>query len=250
MWQSGYRIKLIFGILLCTVSCQEVFAAIALDRTRVIFDGSQKSVTLSVSNQNKQLPYLAQAWVEDDSGNKIQGPLLALPPVQRIEPGKLSQVKIQSLPSVRQLPQDRESIFYFNLREIPPRSNKPNTLQIALQTRIKMFYRPASIMLTQAEMATPWQEKLTLEKIDGKYKINNPTPYFITIVAASRSKKDGVDSSFEPFMIAPKSSYFLKGESIARLGPAPVLTYINDYGGRPKVTFHCSGNQCSVTPEK
>ncbi|RNW03303.1 molecular chaperone, partial [Serratia nematodiphila] len=35
-------------------------AAIALDRTRVVFDGSVQSVSLSVSNQNKQLPYLAQ----------------------------------------------------------------------------------------------------------------------------------------------------------------------------------------------
>ena len=117
-------------------------AAIALDRTRVIFDGGQQSVSLSVSNQNKQLPYLAQGWLEDEQGNKIQSPLTVLPPVQRIEPGKPSQVKIQALPAAKQLPQDRETLYYFNLREIPPKSNKPNSLQIALQTRIKLFYRP------------------------------------------------------------------------------------------------------------
>lgn len=82
-------------------------AAIALDRTRVIFDGGQQSVSLSVSNQNKQLPYLAQGWLEDEQGNKIQSPLTVLPPVQRIEPGKPSQVKIQALPAAKQLPQDR-----------------------------------------------------------------------------------------------------------------------------------------------
>lgn len=120
-------------------------AAIALDRTRVIFDGDLKTVSLNISNQNKQLPYLAQGWIEDDRGNKIQSPFTVLPPVQRVEPGKPSQVKIQSLPAARQLPQDRETLYYFNLREIPPRSNKPNTLQIALQTRIKMFYRPAAL---------------------------------------------------------------------------------------------------------
>ncbi|WP_236720647.1 fimbria/pilus periplasmic chaperone, partial [Serratia marcescens] len=80
-------------------------AAIALDRTRVIFDGGQKSVSLSVSNQNKQLPYLALGWIEDEQGNKIQSPLTVLPPVQRIEPGKPSQVKIQALPVAKQLPQ-------------------------------------------------------------------------------------------------------------------------------------------------
>ncbi len=49
---------------------QNTQAAIALDRTRVIFDGSQKSVSLNISNQNKQLPYLAQGWIEDEQGNK------------------------------------------------------------------------------------------------------------------------------------------------------------------------------------
>jgi P pilus assembly chaperone PapD len=48
-------------------------------------------------------------------------------------------VKVQALPAAKSLPQDRETVYYFNLREIPPRSDKANTLQIALQTRIKLF---------------------------------------------------------------------------------------------------------------
>lgn len=55
------------------------------------------------------------------------------------------QVKIQGLPDIHKLPADRESIFYFNVREIPPKSNKANTLQIALQTRIKLFWRPKAL---------------------------------------------------------------------------------------------------------
>ncbi len=51
----------------------------ALDRTRVVFDGSLNSVSLSVSNQNKQLLYLVQGWIEDEQGNNIQSPLMVLP---------------------------------------------------------------------------------------------------------------------------------------------------------------------------
>ncbi|WP_223346554.1 fimbria/pilus periplasmic chaperone, partial [Escherichia coli] len=40
---------------------------------------------------------------------------------------------------------DRESLFYYNVREIPPKSGKANTLQIALQTRIKLFWRPKAL---------------------------------------------------------------------------------------------------------
>ncbi|MFL4453265.1 fimbria/pilus periplasmic chaperone [Serratia marcescens] len=222
-------------------------AAIALDRTRVIFDGSVQSVSLSVSNQNKQLPYLAQGWLEDEQGNKIQSPLTVLPPVQRIEPGKPSQVKIQALPAAKMLPQDRETLYYFNLREIPPKSNKPNSLQIALQTRIKLFYRPAAI--APERNAAPWQEQLTLTKQGDKYIVNNPTPYYVTIVdAATRKGVEGA-KGFEPFMVPPKGNTPLT-VSAGSLGGSPVLTYINDYGGRPQLTFSCSGSACTVTPEK
>lgn len=47
---------------------------------------------------------------------------MVLPPVQRIEAGAKSAVRVQVLPDVSKLPKDRESVFWFNLREIPPRS--------------------------------------------------------------------------------------------------------------------------------
>ncbi|ROR60339.1 UNVERIFIED_ORG: P pilus assembly chaperone PapD [Providencia alcalifaciens] len=222
------------------------YAAIALDRTRVVFDGSEKSVTLNISNQNKQLPYLAQGWIEDDKGNKINSPLIVLPPVQRIEPGASSQIKIQSLSEINKLKQDRETVYYFNLREIPPKSTKANTLQIALQTRIKLFYRPSGIAMVRGE--APPQNLLTLNKQGGKYIVNNPTPYYVSIVNASNKKNSYGVKNFEPMMVAPKSSLPLTVD-IASLGNNPVLTYVNDYGGRPQLSFNCKGNICTVIPE-
>lgn len=233
--------------LLGALTASSAQAAIALDRTRVVFDGSQNSVSLNVSNQNKQLPYLAQGWIEDEQGNKVTSPLTVLPPVQRIEPGKPSQVKIQALPAAKMLKQDRETVYYFNLREIPPKSNKPNTLQIALQTRIKLFYRPSAIAMDKN--AAPPQEQLTLTKQGDKYVVNNPTPYYVTLVDAS-NKKDGPGiKNFEPMMVPPKGSLPLT-VSAAAVGGSPVLTYVNDYGGRPKLSFSCSGSTCTVVPDK
>jgi P pilus assembly chaperone PapD len=237
----------ISAILLSALAAQSASAAIALDRTRVIFDGSQKSVSLNISNENKQLPYLAQGWIEDAAGKKLTGPLTVLPPVQRVEPGAKSQVKVQALPGTNALPQDRESLFYFNLREIPPRSDKANTLQIALQTRIKMFYRPQAIQPSTTD--APWQEKLTLTRVGDKYKVTNPTPYFITLSDGSSSIKGQPLKEFEPLMLEPKSTTELKASASA-LGNSPVLTYINDYGGRPALQFTCSGAVCKANPVK
>ncbi|MBC3211566.1 fimbria/pilus periplasmic chaperone [Serratia fonticola] len=228
--------------LLCV---QQAFAAIALDRTRVIFSGGDKSVSMSISNENRQLPYLAQGWIEDVNGKKITSPLTVLPPVQRLEPGAKSQVKVQGLPATGMLAQDRETLFYFNLREIPPKSDKPNTLQLALQTRIKLFYRPTAIAITNSEASAPWQEKLTLTKQGDSYQVNNPTPYYVTLVDASSKKGAASAPGFEPLMVAPKGSAPLKVAASA-LGNAPVLTYVNDYGGRPQLSFNCNGASCQA----
>ncbi|WP_369308852.1 fimbria/pilus periplasmic chaperone [Providencia rettgeri] len=232
-------------LTLSAVLCGQALAAIALDRTRVIFNGGDKTISLNIKNENKELPYLAQGWIEDIDGNKIESPLVVLPPVQRVEAGESSQVKIQSLPDVNKLPQDRESVFYFNLREIPPRSKEANVLQIALQTRIKLFYRPKGLYATRTDLENPWQEKITLTRKGDAYEVTNPTAYFVTIVDASSKVGGDTVSQFEPLMISPKSNGMLKGSASA-MGAKPVLTYINDYGGRPKLTFSCSGSTCKV----
>lgn len=232
-------------VLLMLSQTGNVNAAIGLDRTRVVFDGSKDAASMTITNNNTQLPYLAQGWIEDEQGNKITSPLIVLPPVQRLEPGKKSQVKVQALPAVKSLPQDRETVYYFNLREIPPRSDKANSLQIALQTRIKLFYRPASIVPSQQERSDPWQKQLILTREADDFQVNNPTPYYITLIDARSSKKGKTSPGFEPLMVPPKGTLKL-GVSAAALGSKPWLTYVNDYGGRPALAFSCTGNTCKV----
>ncbi|PIB57726.1 MULTISPECIES: fimbria/pilus periplasmic chaperone [unclassified Pseudomonas] len=232
-------------VLLALGLSQSASAAIGLDRTRVIFDGGKDATSVNITNNNKQLPYLAQGWIEDESGNKITSPLIVLPPVQRLEPGKQSQVKVQALPAAKSLPQDRETVYYFNLREIPPRSDKSNTLQIALQTRVKLFYRPQAITPSQQDFSNPWQQRLTLTREGDQYRVNNPTPYYVTLVDARSSKDGKTVPGFAPLMVPPKGAMTL-GPTATALGATPHLTYVNDYGGRPLLVFTCSGGTCNV----
>ncbi|SFY22114.1 P pilus assembly protein, chaperone PapD [Pseudomonas sp. NFR02] len=220
-------------------------AAVGLDRTRIIFDGGKDATSVNITNNNTQLPYLAQGWIEDESGKKITSPLIVLPPVQRLEPGKQSQMKVQAMPAAKTLPQDRETVYYFNLREIPPRSDKSNTLQIALQTRIKLFYRPKAIAPSQQDLSTPWQERLTLTREGDHYRVNNPTPYYITLVDARSSKDGKTVSGFVPLMVPPKGAMTL-GSTVKELGTTPYLAYVNDYGGRPLLALTCNGDTCNV----
>ncbi|MDD0972845.1 fimbria/pilus periplasmic chaperone [Pseudomonas fontis] len=239
MWKAS-----VVAGLLC-LAAQSVHAAISLDRTRVVFPGGQKSVTLGISNQNTTHPYLAQGWIEDEDGNKLTSPLVVVPPIQRVEPGAKSQVKLQD-GGLASLPQDRESVFYFNLREIPPKSDKVNTLQIALQTRIKAFYRPAALAeAASGQQTAPFQEQLTLSRQGDVYTVNNPTAYYVTLISATSKKGGESNKGFEAFMLAPKSSAPLGG-SAAGLGATPTLVYVNDYGAQPVLTFSCTGQTCAV----
>ena len=243
------RLPVLIAGALVLLTAGPSLAAISLDRTRIIYNGGDKAMSVSIANQNKTLPYLAQGWLEDDKGKKITSPLAVLPPVQRLEAGAKSQIKIQGMESaLLALPQDRESLFYFNLREIPPKSKKANVLQIALQTRVKVFYRPADIVPDQKALANPWQKQLTLTRHGDRFTVNNPTPYYVTISDALSHKGGKTVVGFQPIMVPPKGSMQLPGSADV-LGSAPVLTYINDYGGRPQITFRCEGGICTVTSQ-
>ncbi|MEW6999922.1 fimbria/pilus periplasmic chaperone [Serratia ureilytica] len=91
----------------------------------------------------------------------MQSPLTVLPPVQRIEPGKPSG-EDPGFAGGEDAAAGQGNAVLLQPAEIPPKSNKPNSLQIALQTRIKLFYRPAAI--APERNAAPWQEQLTLTK--------------------------------------------------------------------------------------
>ncbi|ORM70330.1 molecular chaperone [Pantoea wallisii] len=235
-------LSMLIPALLLTAQAQ---AAIGLDRTRAILDGNTDAVSMTLTNNSEQSPYLAQAWVENAQGDKITSPLVTLPPVQRINPGKQSQVRVQALPAVKALPQDRESVYYFNVREIPPKSDKPNSLQVALQTRIKLFYRPAAIVPTKQQLDNPWQNQITLKHEGKGYRVINPTPYYITLIDVTSSQHGSSIKPFEPIMVPPKDSMML-GLDSAALGATPWITYINDYGGRPQLALDCGSAGCSV----
>lgn len=233
------KIKSVGIAILILLYFQNSYAAISLDRTRIVYEGDQKSITLTVKNQNEQLPYLAQVWIENDKEQKIMtGPIIATPPVQRVEAGEKSMIQLAKKTDIMSLPTDRESLFYFNLREIPPRSSKSNALQIALQTKIKLFYRPESI---KARPNAIWQDQMIIHEVDEGYRIENPTPYYITIIGIGKDEKSSKSDPFNTVMIAPKSSM-----NVDFVGNYKTLylTYINDYGGRPTIKFDCNNDIC------
>lgn len=100
-------------------------AAIAPDRTRLVFRGEDKSISVDLKNANSKLPYLAQSWVEDEKGVKITLPLIVVPPVQRIEPSAIGQVKIQGMPALASLPRIGKPFFITTCAKFRRKATSP-----------------------------------------------------------------------------------------------------------------------------
>ena len=130
---SAKTLTTVLSLLAATVSFSAQ-ASVTPDRTRLIFNESDKSISVTLRNNDPKLPYLAQSWIEDEKGVKISSPLAVLPPVQRIEAMMNGQVKIQGLPDIHKLPADRESMFYFNVPEIEQIQHATNRSSDAYQT--------------------------------------------------------------------------------------------------------------------
>lgn len=223
-------------------------AAIQPDRTRIIFNSSDKASSLKLENQSKTQPYLAYAWIENAQGQKDDSVLTVLPPIQRLEPKGISQVRIVKQAKASSLPDDRESLFYFNVREIPPApevEGNSAVLQLALQSKLKLFWRPAG--LTKAPDAKV-EQQITASQQGSSLVVKNPTPYYITLAFFGKDGS-GVFPGYQSTMIAPFASQTLSASNYK--GNTFVLGYMDDYGGLRMLNVRCSG-QCDVKapPEK
>ncbi|MCV6021152.1 fimbria/pilus periplasmic chaperone, partial [Escherichia coli] len=73
--------------------------------------------------------------------------IVTVPPMVRLNPSEQIQIRMISQEKIAQLPNDRETLFYFNVREIPPKTDKKNVMQVTMQHALKLFWRPKAIEL-------------------------------------------------------------------------------------------------------
>ncbi|AHG21729.1 hypothetical protein Z042_20545 [Chania multitudinisentens RB-25] len=230
------NIKYFSGLLAAVLlSCPLVQAApqersgISLSQTRVVFDAKATSTTVGIRNYSDR-PWLIRAQVMTAPGGTQSAPFMVTPPLFRLEPNSQSTVRI-----LRQgtdvLPTDRESVFYLSFLAIPS-SSKPDSdtasavsaqVTVGIDTVIKLFYRPSGLALTPQDAAA----KLTVRLQDNEVEVNNPTPYYQTLISFSLDGKP-VAVREAGSMIAPFTSQRYPASGQPRQASWSV---INDYGG-------------------
>lgn len=176
---------------LCLVAAS-ARANVVVGGTRVVFPAATGEVTLRLSNTGDR-PALVEAWIDtgdlNSTPDSASTPFLITPPLFRMEPHKDQNLRIIFTQGATPLPADRESLFWLNVLEIPPKPTgeaaTQNTLQFAVRTRLKLFYRPAKLPGSPVKAADKLTFRAAVEGHNVTLVAHNPTPFFVTVSRAT-----------------------------------------------------------------
>ncbi|WP_195430487.1 fimbrial biogenesis chaperone [Morganella morganii] len=250
-------VKSIKVLLISSLFSSLAYSGVIIEGTRIIFEGGKQEQVVRINNRDETQPALIQVWADDginvDEINNSKLPFVITPPISRIEPGKGQSIRV--IYNGMTLPQDKESVYYFNVLEIPAETAESKKaeqrLDIAFKTRIKLFYRPEAL----AKSSNVFElDKLKWSVVDlpGKgtaLKVENPSPFYISITAI-KTKINGKDVELRGEMVAPMSSsvYVQDADSQKLNGNISDFTYaaLNDYGSKVITQMVKSGSGFTI----
>ncbi|WP_196493960.1 fimbria/pilus periplasmic chaperone [Burkholderia stagnalis] len=222
-------------VLLGLTGALDAQASVVVAGTRLIYNAKDAEVTIKLSNEG-QSPALVQAWI--DSGDikaapsDIDAPFTVTPPMSRIDPGKGQTLRVVYMGEP--LPKQKESLFWLNVLEAPPKAaaEDANKLQLVLRTRIKVFYRPADLKAAAEDAPAKIEWRLTKKDGHPALEARNPTPYHVSFTEISASA-GGKTATAVADMVNPQDSriFPLKGDVPATADLKVHYTTLNDFGG-------------------
>jgi len=241
-----YRLLTVLLLLACVMP---VKAGLVVTGKRVIYDERTGETSVLIRKTVGHDPSLIQVWLDDGNveadPQTLSLPFLLTPAVARLEYGRGQSVRV--LRTGGGLPEDRESVFGFNVLEIPAAqqmSDMENPLVFSSRLRIKFFYRPRGLRgdPEQAHQAL----RFSLESgQDGqlRVRVRNPSPYHVTF--QTLGLRGGADDTvlaemgqmqFER-MVDPMGELVIPLEPVAASGRQALsgarvhYGIVNDYGG-------------------
>lgn len=222
------------GFALAMVTPVAAQAGIVLNTTRIIYPAHDKEVSFGVQNSGGEI--LLQSWLEATAEEIGDLPFIITPALARMPGGGKQLLRIVYAGSG--MPEDRESVFWLNVQEIPQTAAE-NALQIAIRQRIKVFFRP--LALTDAPEKAP--QTLEWQLRDSVIHVKNPSSYHVSMVRIEAHDGMNLLALKDSHMLAPHQSLALK---LNRPAPDKPLSLsfisINDFGGQSAYRAALDGN--------
>ncbi len=228
---NSFKLLITSSLLLLIAQAE---AGVTIQGTRIIFPANAQSVSVQLDN-SFDTPALLQTWIDTGDINTIPDatkiPFVLTPELTRIEPHSGQVIRI--IPTHEPaLPQDRESIFWFNLLDIPPQSKGnegKNSLSFNVRTRIKLFYRPSSLKMSQE--AAFKSVKFNYNNTSGMLVVTNNTPYYMNFEKIGFNTGKRLLQVSSPMLTPPFTSKDIKAKTLTSKIQSIDYTLINDMGG-------------------
>lgn len=217
---------------------QSALASVVMLNTRVIYPAKATSQTVQLTN-NDALPYVMQMWADVNNPastpETADAPFTVVPALFRIDPKSGQSVRLVF--NGASLPQDRESVFYLNSVQVPPKNaagEAQNKMVVVLRNRVKIFYRPTGLAGSPDKVDS--QLRFALNQNQGKWTltVHNDSAYHATLssIAAVNGSQN---IPFNAGMVPPKSqlSLTLKGNAASPAGASKIVfSVVDDHGGK------------------
>lgn len=214
-------------------------ASVTIGGTRLVYPLDQREVTAKLNNDS-HVPSLVQVWMDDGNADakpgEVKVPFLITPPIFRMNAMKAQTLRVMY--TGEPLPQDRESIYWLNVLDIPPKANhepQANTLSLAYRTRIKVFVRPASLpgKPQDAPAQLTWKLAASPNGAGQAVSVSNPTPYYVSFSEVDVESAGHSFTNKRGGMVAPRASVVLPIDEMSAVAAGARVRYIaiSDYGG-------------------
>lgn len=218
-------------------------AGVRVTGTRFVYPGNEKEIVVELSNDGKN-PALVQTWLDAGKADMQLGadklPFVVLPPLARVEAGKGQSIRISYVGGA--LPQDRESVFWINVLEVPPKvkdGDGKNFMQVALRTRMKMFYRPKGLQGSVEDSAQAMRWSVVPAGAGYALRATNDSAYDVTYTGLTLNAGGTHYDNKQGGMVAPHGSLDFPLDGLH--GPVASgqveATWLNDFGTGAKHAY-------------
>lgn len=216
-------------IALTFVGSLNAYAAISLNSTRVLFDGSNKEANVIVRNSNSDI--LVQSWIESNTpGDSGELPFAITPPLAKMQANGQQLLRVLYAGGTGSMPTDKESVLWLNVQEVPQQTDSENALQLAVRQRIKVFFRPVGLPGSAAQAPAELQWSMENEGEAQVLKVVNPSAFNVSMPNIELGAVGEARRISSAAMIGPGETMTFPAKSHpaeTRLG----FSVINDYGG-------------------
>lgn len=166
-------------VLALSAASSVCLANIQIGGTRVVYSSSDREASIQVRNQSAT-DIMIQSWLEPAPEQLSKEVPFAITPSLARLGGKKQQL-LRIFYQGKGLPENKETVLWLNIQEIPQASKNENGLQVAFRQRLKVFYRPANLSGTAEEAAK--SVKWSVLRDTSKYSLlaANTFPFHVSL---------------------------------------------------------------------